>query len=155
VSPSFAQVTEMALLHANILFALAYRFIPELRQVVFEWEMRALAATTGLVFAYIILRLNCGTNSGPEVSRVRRTMRQGLGLALGLMPTWFLWSLVDPIANEYTLAEIWETSICEHLFQEMVLCTLGWLAWSLVIGELLIVSFHAVTHLRKEQSTLP
>jgi hypothetical protein len=126
--------------------ALVYQHIPELRADVVAWEYRAVAATVGLCVVYVLVRIHfqrrpASASFLPRCSQVAG--RIGISLALGLVPAWCMWSLVDPIADHFTLIEIWEVAPIRPL----ALCTLGWVAWSVLGGELLLLTFRAAPRL--------
>jgi hypothetical protein len=123
-------------------FGLTYRIDPEYRKVIEAWEIRALLAGTGVLAAYVLLRL--------RGSRRRRARRGGAttatwnvwaarsvcaGLAAGL------WLAVDLLRHENFLGELLSTPPLkyENALKAWVLAGCGWLGWSLALGEFFLL----------------
>ena len=116
------------------LFAISYRVIPELRQVVVAWEQRAMLAAAGVIAAYILLRLR---SSRRELNQVGSTWGAALRLTVGGLVSASLWVAVDLLRGENFLGELWAALPPQHVnaVKGLLLVGCGWAGWSLAISE--------------------
>src|SRR3712207_6322054 len=115
------------------LFALAYNWIPELREQRDRyyqfWNILGLVAIAGWVLVYVVHRFRPAPADANVWGRWLRMVATGLLVTAGLGLGWGVWQLLQPRSwGDIGAGDRWKG--------ELAVCMLGCVAWLLVLGQL-------------------